>query len=292
MNVRKTYCCSLCGEPGHNARTCGQDRTAPSPRNPVSAKEAYEANHPGITDLLGQVPDSAVASKYGISRQRVQQIRVRLGVPSYSEQEGIGRPLTDDEVSLLGTMPDNELGMVLNTGRHRVSCERKKRGIPPFSPMDVLDDLLEPVKDQLGKVSDRKLARKLGLRTGQVQRYRNARGIPTEILSPRCEGFEPLDRGEITRLFHEGKSDVEIAEALDSTRASIARIRTQELGLLRKRSPRNRRDPRKTTPEQRDEILRLYEDTDNMAEVARRTGWSYDHVRRIVHEVSEARSGG
>lgn len=287
--TRKTYQCRTCGQPGHNSRTCGRKPGAEAKKKPPTPYgEALEARHPGITDLLGEVPDSEVAAKYGVSRQAIQQFRARLGVPSHRKQYvGSPRDLTEDEIALLGMMPDKELAEIADLPVYRVARERQDRGVPAFSPLDVLDDVLAPVKDRLGKVSDRQLARELDgkVTRGQIGRYRKARGIETEIISPRCEGFEPIDREAIRRLFHEGKSDVEIAEAVGSTRATVALIRTEELRLLRHRSPRYKRGkhhPARVSDEGRAEIRRLYAETGNALGVSRQVGRSYACVLRIL----------
>ena len=43
-------------------------------------RDRLEDRHPGILALLGKVPDPEVATRYGITRQRVHMLRKRLGI--------------------------------------------------------------------------------------------------------------------------------------------------------------------------------------------------------------------
>ena len=45
----------------------------------------FEEAHPEIVPRLGQEPDTAIASDYGITRQFVQSIRTRLNIAAFQE---------------------------------------------------------------------------------------------------------------------------------------------------------------------------------------------------------------
>jgi hypothetical protein len=73
------YHCGICGEKGHNARTCPfPDTRTPPPK--TRGRVSLERQHPGLTSMLGVKTDSFVAQQYGLSRQRIHQIRKGLGI--------------------------------------------------------------------------------------------------------------------------------------------------------------------------------------------------------------------
>ena len=68
--------CGSCGEYGHNARTCGTQG------NVAMYALHIESTYPGLVSMLGSVSDAIVGDRYGMTRQRVHQIRTRLNIPS------------------------------------------------------------------------------------------------------------------------------------------------------------------------------------------------------------------
>jgi hypothetical protein len=226
--TKRIYICDNCGEVGHNRQTCGQ----PDPQRPrrKTYEQRLDEHKPGLRQMLGTMPDSEVGAHYGVSRQRIEQYRKRLGVAAHFE------PLepTNEQAALLGTMPDEALAQCFGIVSHVVSRWRHARNIAAYDVWEEHERTFAPIKDRLGKVSDPTLAREIGVPASLVFRYRERYGIKTEIISPACEGFVKIDRGEIARLFHEGRSDAEIAAAVGSTTKSVGRIRSRELRLLRR----------------------------------------------------------
>lgn len=51
-------------------------------------KQDPEARYPGITEMLGRVPDAVIATKYEISRTRVYQMRKDRGIPAAIQRTG------------------------------------------------------------------------------------------------------------------------------------------------------------------------------------------------------------
>ena len=89
MRERRAYRCRVCGEVGHNARTCRRAaRPSPTPR--VRTRRPRPAWHA----LIGTAPDAEVARMAGVSRQAVSFARIRDGLPAYTGPRK-GSPLAD-----------------------------------------------------------------------------------------------------------------------------------------------------------------------------------------------------
>ena len=76
---QRQHTCSHCGRLGHNRLTCGHPaKPAVSLQERAEiAQGRFEARHPGLLAQLGQVSDGTLAKAYGLSRQRVCQLRLR-----------------------------------------------------------------------------------------------------------------------------------------------------------------------------------------------------------------------
>lgn len=84
----RPYRCNNCWELGHNTRTCVNPAQEKPPvekvkkgRGPPPNKGKFKQHHPDFEAQLGKVSDPDLARKYGLSRSRVQQIRVSRGIP-------------------------------------------------------------------------------------------------------------------------------------------------------------------------------------------------------------------
>lgn len=270
-NPPKRRACSNCGQHGHNVATCRNEPTpreerpaSPPPPTPEEVRERFAQNvdirYPGMLPRLGQDTDLEVALGYGISRQRVHQIRSRLGIDaSFAPYTP-----TKEDVALLGTLPDVALAERLGTNHMRVLQERRKRGIPAFSPISEKERKIEQHLDLLGVLSDPKFAKIAGVSTAEVYRYRVKHSVETKVISPKHKDFVRIDRDEIARLFHEGKTDAEIAEAVGGSPGTITGIRTR-LRLLRKEQGTPLSDA------ERGEITRLHAEGHSLSEIARHT---------------------
>jgi DNA-binding CsgD family transcriptional regulator len=230
-----------------------------------------DIRHPGMLPRLGQDTDLGIAVDYGISRQRVHMIRSRLGINAFSAPY----TPTEEDVALLGTMPDVALAERLGTYCGRVLQERRKRGIPAFSPVGPKEQKIEQHLDLLGVLSDPKFAKIAGVSAAAVYYYRVKYGIETKVISPKHKDFVKIDRDEVARLFHEGKTDEEIAEAVGGTVGTIPGIR-KRLQLLRKEQGTPLSDA------ERGEITRLRAEGHSKSEVARRMGRPYATVAAFL----------
>jgi len=83
--------CRRCQGRGHNRRTCpvhmAEQITPPRPAGrPRKGRRAMvasiEASYPGLTGLLGHMPDTTLSAIHGVSRQRLYQFRKALDIPA------------------------------------------------------------------------------------------------------------------------------------------------------------------------------------------------------------------
>jgi DNA-binding transcriptional regulator YdaS (Cro superfamily) len=134
-----------------------------------------------LVALLGVLPDTAVAAQAGLDRQAVAAERRRRGIPPARPRRS-ATAWTEEMLALLGTDSDAAVARKFGIRPGSVTYKRHQLGIPPFNP---------PPHDQyrrfawqpeylamLGKVSDRELAKALGLARASVTRKRQRLGIP------------------------------------------------------------------------------------------------------------------
>ena len=277
--MKRTYTCRRCGERGHNRATCQRridspkvtgdtvfDRARPmfgvlsdgeiativgaavptvaswrrrlgiaKPVRKGRVQDDPEVRYHGITARLGVDSDRHIADDYGISRERVRQFRVRFGIP----RTGSPVDMPPDGYAMLGKVPDSHIAEFLDIPVGFVRRERVRAGIVAATHVDFYERVIGDVRDRVGVDSDRSIAQDLNIPVAQLVNYRRRHGIPPAVLSPRCEGFVPHDRGLITRRFHEGATDAQIAVELGTTACVVSQIRTGELELFRgARQPR------------------------------------------------------
>ena len=220
---------------------CNTCRSARTPKEIAADRKLrmrarLNAKYPDLLTLLESYTqsDDATAEMYGISRQRIQQIRAQLDLSSATEVQR--REFEREVEHLLGTRPDQEIADLTGYLVGKIQRFRLDRGILPQSD---LRDILEPHLDRLGKVSDNQLGRELGIAPQAVGRHRISRGIPSSAPSGRVRKY---DYDEIRRLHAEGHSDREISRRLDAPYTVINGIRRDKLGL-----PVNKRK-KKTSP--------------------------------------------
>ena len=241
-------------------------------KDPDARKAWLEDKYPGMLEMLGVEFDDTVGSKYGLSRERIRQFRGYLGLGSNMER----KQQVDEEVfaHLAGTMPDGTVAKMFGVNPARVRKVREGLGLPAV-PVGDPDKraALESIRDDLGKVSDHKLAARVGIASQAVQIFRNKLGIPPAVLSPRCKDFEKIDREEVRRLILEGNSDAEVARILGRSSAVIGNIRTKELHL-----------PKRTqniSPEKKARIVALIDEGVPDVAIAEEVGVSVASVGKL-----------
>lgn len=210
----------------------------PKPARRGRVSDDPEVRYPGITARLGVDPDNQIAADYGISRERVRQFRSRFNIPRNTPK----LELPSDGYAMLGRTPDAHIAEFLDLPLWFVRRERVRANIPVSTSVDFYERVVGGVRDRVGVDSDRAIAHDLNIPVAQVVAYRRRHDIPPAHISPRCEGFVPHDREFISRRFHEGASDEQIAAELGTSPAVVGQIRSQELHLFR-RPPNPRIDP-------------------------------------------------
>jgi transposase-like protein len=232
-----------------------------------------EPRHPGMSARLGREPDAVIAAEYGISRERVRQLRAERGIARFDAHPNT---LPPDALEILGTVPDLHLADFYDVSVHVVRRAREARGIATVTTDQQYDRIIEMARERVGKVSDRAIANELNIPISQVLSFRQRNGIPPFRLSPRCAEFVPIDRDTIARMFHEGASDDEIAAAVGSTRLMVAHIRSGELGLVRKQGTR------RITPETCARVVQMHDAGMSKERIARDLGLSAGSVFGII----------
>lgn len=236
--VRRQNQCQHCKGYGHNKRTCtntfNEFYVPPPPRTQEKRQERWlpqlKKRHPGLVEKLGTASDATIALQYGLSRQRVHQFRCRLGIPKFKAPPLL---LTDQQEALLGSRSDAALAKEWGVPISTVSASRTAKGVPTYTAQRLKyhESLIQPYRHLLGVESDPKVAALIGegVTEREVYRYRVRHGISGKPVGR----WNPLDRSEITRLFHEGLTDDEIARRLKAHPGSIYQIRSS-LGLFRR----------------------------------------------------------
>lgn len=185
-------------------------------------KEDLRAKYPGLEEAMNDpsLTLRAVGERFGISRERVRQIRQRWGYAPTSERRSVRRKAVEDQcMDLLGTMPDAAVARRIGETSQYVSYVRNANGIAPYT-----FDALEGFEHLLGTMSDGAVARASGASIPTVEGRRKKLGIEAHR--------RRIDRERFRGLFEEGLSDDEIAEAMDMSRSHVSVLR-HHLNLLR-----------------------------------------------------------
>ena len=80
--------------------------------------------------LLGVLPDPVIAERLGVSKQRVHQKRISLGIPAVRTTHAA--VWTEKRLTQLGTQPDDALAESWGFGGSTVRRKRWALGIPAF----------------------------------------------------------------------------------------------------------------------------------------------------------------
>ena len=126
---------------------------------------------------LGTVPDGRLAEEFGVSRQLIQTMRQKRGIPrcgkrvykrGTSPRGGAARRWTREEVERLGTAPDGRLAREFGRTVEAVRSRRRQAGIPPFNCPVLRAQILREA-NQLSEAQQRNVLNFIRQITGRVQ---------------------------------------------------------------------------------------------------------------------------
>lgn len=125
----------------------------------------------GIRDRLGKEADAVLAVEVGRSKERVRQIRAKLGIPEAQKPGFRATPpieLTEEVREWLATLSSGEVAKRIGRSVSAVQKMRQQLGIPaPFKGSKVA-----AFHHLFGVVSDREIARRAGVKTPSIYAYR------------------------------------------------------------------------------------------------------------------------
>lgn len=159
---------------------------------------------------LGELPDTHLAERLGVSGQAVHAARTKRGIPMFqtdgqrprSENAGI-----DWDTQPLGEGCDLDLAKQLGVTKEAVRAARRHRGISSARRRSGRPASADWDAQPLGQVSDVELAKKLGVSTSTVRLQRDKRGIP-----PYTERIQEKELLELLEL-PESQEPVELQES-------------------------------------------------------------------------------
>lgn len=140
-------------------------------------KASVERRHPGLVARLGVDSDHDVARTYGICRQRIGQIRKRLGIAAADVSALYARERAPWE-PLLGTMMDRDIAERFGVSVGAVSGARRRLGIAQYHPPPGTTGALASFRHLLGTMPDRRIAAMAGVSAPAVTILRQRLGVP------------------------------------------------------------------------------------------------------------------
>lgn len=136
--------------------------------------------------LLGTMPDSAIAKQLGISIAAVQAKRKQFNITAFNVHLAKKIPIhewTEQEIALLGTKPDQDLAKELGKGQTAVGNKRRKLGITSYEERQQdgtsFKKQLSEIQALLGKVSDNQIAEMFKVEVSRVAKLRKKQKIPS-----------------------------------------------------------------------------------------------------------------
>ena len=180
---------------------------------------------------LGQRPDTAIASEFGLKVEQVRAVRVAKGIARSGTYYW-----TPKSSKLLGTASDVVIAKRLGTKPSAVLAERKRLGIPPchHSREAKRHAWTKSELAMLGKESDFKIAKQIGLDHKTVREKRQLLGI-SSVNGPTASAREWTKR-ELALL---GKiADIEVGRRIGRHRHEVS-VKRRSLGITNATRIRN-----------------------------------------------------
>jgi len=187
-----------------------------------------EDKNPQLLDWYDEGKTLAeIGKRVGLTRERVRQLVAHSGRASRTEQNEPNKNLAAELVRQGSTNKHirARTGFAIAT----ISQLRDEVGVPAPTRLTAIQRKIDSARHLLGVESDYKIAKRLGVRPHNVTHYRKILGIPP---MSGANSRSRIDRARLESMFHEGKSDDEIALALDCAATSVSMIRSR-LGLKR-----------------------------------------------------------
>lgn len=119
---------------------------------------------------LGKLSDVEIARRVGLNAATVSVKRRTMGIES--QHKPSGRKWSKKELKLLGTDSDVAIGKKLGLGRRAVRLKRTALGIPNATTAKYESLWTEEVRQRLGKVPDKQIAKELRIPETNVAAYR------------------------------------------------------------------------------------------------------------------------
>lgn len=185
---------------------------------------------------LGKRTDKALAQQIGVDMQTVRRERIRRGIAAFKPHPET-KPWTPEHLALLGTMTDEALGRLTLRPTTAVQQKRLSLGIEPVRKRPPIDWSKDNLAD-LGKVSDRKIAKRMGVTPATVFQKRQDLDIPPLPLELR-ESRSTWSESD-TALFGT-MTDVQVSKRISRPVKSIKQERLR-LGIAAYTMPKTSMD--------------------------------------------------
>lgn len=206
---------------------------------PPQVRRPIQRTDDSIIAKLGTKSDAELGREYGVTRERVRQIRNDHGIPTFE--------LTPDWASVndrLDVDTDESLAQRLGVSASAVRRHRKDLGVrktaacPTERQLDSREDVPPDWRNLLGQTSDYSLAKTWKLPAPSVQRLRKKLGRPPIRPRPPIK-VNWSDPANVARLGAE--PDAKLAQEWGISKAAVAAKR-KRLGIPALR--RSNRQPR------------------------------------------------
>ena len=144
---------------------------------------------PKAIALLGKEFDVKIAEDFQISRIKVRELRVLMGIPALKPPVITHFDWNAESEALLGTDSDANIGRILKIPSKQVQFRRDKLGIPPYGKGNKVEWTQEKI-ELLGKFPDHHLANLFHVPQGLITKKRAELGIPGAPSKLRWEEWQ------------------------------------------------------------------------------------------------------